>query len=528
MELWLRHPGARAANTVLMPSCSSGRDLHMLVCRLGFPTADVYLKCNGRLVGEDEELHDGAVYSVEPRLVGGKGGFGSMLRALGAQIEKTTNREACRDLSGRRLRDVNHEKAMAEWIKKQAERETDKEQRRLERLQRRLAEPKHYFTDPQYEQQLNDMSERLEDSVLKGLQATSSDVVAADGGARKRACPSTSTAGAEGKRRRLWMGVKDLDEPGSSDEECTAGSSSSGPSSPSDGSVEEVVVDEAGESAAVSSAGTSVSDSSSPGPCLPKPSVHCSISEHSIHKPSADPCIPEPSISELSVDPGVLKSITDPGVPEPSVDPGIPELSVDPGVLKSITDPGVPEPSADPDIPELGVDPGVPSAQADPGYPEISVDPAGTDPDVPDPGAGPDVPKPAADPVVPEPLLAQQSEAGDEVEAKGLVWQDGEPPAPEISGGSPKEMKDQVADGGSDRNTPMTTAAGPEDWTACDSAEELEGLGLERLKNELLGLGLKCGGTLQDRAARLFSVRGLSREQMDPSLFAKPARGRKK
>lgn len=36
-------------------------------------------------------------------------GFGSMLRALGAQIEKTTNREACRDLSGRRLRDVNHE-----------------------------------------------------------------------------------------------------------------------------------------------------------------------------------------------------------------------------------------------------------------------------------------------------------------------------------------------------------------------------------------------------------------------------------
>lgn len=38
-------------------------------------------------------------------------GFGSMLRALGAQIEKTTNREACRDLSGRRLRDVNHEKA---------------------------------------------------------------------------------------------------------------------------------------------------------------------------------------------------------------------------------------------------------------------------------------------------------------------------------------------------------------------------------------------------------------------------------
>jgi hypothetical protein len=37
-------------------------------------------------------------------------GFGSMLRATGAQIEKATNREACRDLSGRRLRDINEEK----------------------------------------------------------------------------------------------------------------------------------------------------------------------------------------------------------------------------------------------------------------------------------------------------------------------------------------------------------------------------------------------------------------------------------
>ena len=33
-----------------------------------------------------------------------------MLRAIGAQIEKTTSREACRDLSGRRMRDVNNEK----------------------------------------------------------------------------------------------------------------------------------------------------------------------------------------------------------------------------------------------------------------------------------------------------------------------------------------------------------------------------------------------------------------------------------
>lgn len=57
---------------------------------------------------------------------------------------------------------------MAEWLKKQAEREAEKEQRRAERLQRKLAEPKHQFTDTEYQQQCHDLSERLEDSVLKG------------------------------------------------------------------------------------------------------------------------------------------------------------------------------------------------------------------------------------------------------------------------------------------------------------------------------------------------------------------------
>ncbi|XP_042371422.1 replication stress response regulator SDE2 [Plectropomus leopardus] len=71
---------------------------------------DFYVIRNGRLSQPDDPLQPGAIYHLEPRLCGGKGGFGSMLRALGAQIEKTTNREACRDLSGRRLRDVNHEK----------------------------------------------------------------------------------------------------------------------------------------------------------------------------------------------------------------------------------------------------------------------------------------------------------------------------------------------------------------------------------------------------------------------------------
>jgi len=53
------------------------------------------------------------------------------------------------------------------------------------------------------------------------------------------------------------------------------------------------------------------------------------------------------------------------------------------------------------------------------------------------------------------------------------------------------------------------------------SAVSLESLGLARLKAELQKRELKIGGTLQERAARLWSVRGLSRGQYDKKLVAK-------
>ena len=62
----------------------------------------------------------------------------------------------------------------------------------------------------------------------------------------------------------------------------------------------------------------------------------------------------------------------------------------------------------------------------------------------------------------------------------------------------------------------------PIDLEQFDCPEELEPLGLNHLKNELTRRGLKCGGTLSDRASRLFSVKGLSADQIEPSLLAKP------
>uniref|UniRef100_A0A8D2M8V9 Uncharacterized protein n=1 Tax=Zonotrichia albicollis TaxID=44394 RepID=A0A8D2M8V9_ZONAL len=67
----------------------------------------------------------------------------------------------------------------------------------------------------------------------------------------------------------------------------------------------------------------------------------------------------------------------------------------------------------------------------------------------------------------------------------------------------------------------LTHAGAHLDLSAFSSWEELALLGLDRLKSALLALGLKCGGTLEKCAQRLFSTKGKSLEALGPSLFAK-------
>lgn len=63
----------------------------------------------------------------------------------------------------------------------------------------------------------------------------------------------------------------------------------------------------------------------------------------------------------------------------------------------------------------------------------------------------------------------------------------------------------------------------PFDLDEYESVSSLEMLGLDVLKSALMERGLKCGGTLEQRAQRLFSIKGLSVDQIDKSLFAKPS-----
>ncbi|KAF7460222.1 Hypothetical predicted protein [Marmota monax] len=444
---WIRGPGSGCKAVQCTSDRCSVRDFIHGHCQdQDVPVEYFFVKCNGALVSTDDTVQHGAVYSLEPRLCGGKGGFGSMLRALGAQIEKTTNREACRDLSGRRLRDVNHEKAMAEWVKQQAEREAEKEQKRLERLQRKLAEPKHCFTSPDYQQQCHEMAERLEDSVLKGMQAASSKMVSAEiSENRKRPNKSNTDQGASAKKRKcFWLDMEGL--------ETAEGSSSES----SDDDREE----------APSTSGMSFATPKNGRDAVEMAARFPSTSQRE---------------EELSTDLGLSEQVQ-----SPETDPG-----------KFISE-------------DLFADLGETSTKEH--RERMTVRETET-----------------------KEIKKAECQELTEREAAGVGLSKNKG-TKEITDG---EIAAKVAPGEDRENVPVAKleesqsgnrVLGQEtvDLLAFSSAAELELLGLEKLKSELMALGLKCGGTLQERAARLFSVRGLAKEQIDPALFAKPLKGKKK
>lgn len=222
-----------------------GRDLRKMALTV-WPCADFYLIHDGRIVEDGDHFVSSSFGLIRliPRLRGGKGGFGSMLRALGSGIERTTNREACRDLSGRRMRDVNADKKLAEWLKNESDREREREERRKEKLERRRAEPKHDFDSHSYLTTVREQSDRAEDAVRTGLCAaaavsSSSSYTGSDRGAaaaandeeevssssRKRPASPVDRKGKKKRKRGLddFLGVSDS----SADEDDSASSEAS-------------------------------------------------------------------------------------------------------------------------------------------------------------------------------------------------------------------------------------------------------------------------------------------------------------
>ncbi|XP_018647745.1 hypothetical protein Smp_161960 [Schistosoma mansoni] len=195
--------------------------------RDAYNTDDVYYTYNGRIVNNMGEIPKRALLQVHYRLRGGKGGFGSMLRAIGSQIEKTTNHEMCRDLSGRRMRDVNLEKKLKEWYatadereRKKAEEYVERRRKRQELLKQGLL-PEHSFSDREYERQKRKIAYELRGALDSAIESVKKE---------KKQTEIQSVASSEKqlntKRTRLWIEEMDKElSSSSSDDEISASSS---------------------------------------------------------------------------------------------------------------------------------------------------------------------------------------------------------------------------------------------------------------------------------------------------------------
>lgn len=64
----------------------------------------------------------------------------------------------------------------------------------------------------------------------------------------------------------------------------------------------------------------------------------------------------------------------------------------------------------------------------------------------------------------------------------------------------------------------------PIDLMQFSSASDLESMGLVRLKHELQKRGLKCGGSLSERTARLFLLKTTPVNKLDQQHFSKPVK----
>ncbi|KAF8339847.1 telomere stability and silencing-domain-containing protein [Cantharellus anzutake] len=123
---------------------------------------------------------------LSPLVMGGKGGFGSQLRAAGGRMssQKTSNNDSCRDLNGRRISTVKQAQQLAEYVENEPARKkaaAEAQRAKLEALEKRLGiEPKagsssgpvagqkHRFDDTEYLEQSKDLVDGVKSAVAAG------------------------------------------------------------------------------------------------------------------------------------------------------------------------------------------------------------------------------------------------------------------------------------------------------------------------------------------------------------------------
>lgn len=129
MEIYVKCP--KVGNLMKVPLddwVTNYSELRVYLSELfGIASADFYLmedmKCLNIGNTPLQNCSIGAVYSITMKIKGGKGGFGSLLKGQPAVKKRTKNFDSCRDLTGRRIRHVNQEKQMQDYLNKKKEEE---------------------------------------------------------------------------------------------------------------------------------------------------------------------------------------------------------------------------------------------------------------------------------------------------------------------------------------------------------------------------------------------------------------------
>ena len=136
-------------------------------------------------------------------LPGGKGGFGSLLRgaATKAGQKKTNNFDACRDMSGRRLRHVNAEKKLEEWRAEAAERELE---RMAEDYIKKAAKKGKSGNGSAAAVAAEKYVEKYREESAKCVAEVEASVREAMGGFGKRKGAEVATSASDAKRLKIW------------------------------------------------------------------------------------------------------------------------------------------------------------------------------------------------------------------------------------------------------------------------------------------------------------------------------------
>lgn len=143
-NIFYRIPSQRGTRlaTIAGPECTLDQFCDYIIDSEGFNRNDFIIASGTKVFRPSScslqsiSLRNNSHIDILIPLLGGKGGFGSLLRAIGAQIEKTTNRDACRDLSGRRLRDVKREDELKKLIALQEKLQEERKRRKKEKLEK--------------------------------------------------------------------------------------------------------------------------------------------------------------------------------------------------------------------------------------------------------------------------------------------------------------------------------------------------------------------------------------------------------